>query len=66
MVVGSYSLPPFLYMDKDDLTISGGISDEIVGLLANYYGFTFSHIPAGNWFAFYPNGTIGGSIAPVS
>ncbi len=64
LVVSSYALPPYLYMDNE-LNISGGVTYSIVNAIADHYGFGVTHVPANNWFIFYANGSIGGSIAPV-
>ncbi len=64
LVVSSYALPPYLHMSAD-LKIEGGVTYDMVNMIANQYGFSISFLPYSNWFIFYANGTIDGSIAPV-
>ncbi len=65
MVVAAYSVSPFLIID-DDSNIEGGVSHEIVKVLAEYFNFKYIPEVVVDYFVFHANGTVGGSLGEVN
>ncbi len=62
--VSTYSIPPFMYIDDNDV-VHDGIAIRYVNTLAEHYKFNYISTFPGLYFQFYANGTVGGSMGEV-
>ena len=65
LVVSLYSVPPVLFPDGETRKLGGGVAYDILDALADHHGFRWIPRHAIDFFAFYPNGSIGGSLGEV-
>ncbi len=65
-LIGSVmAIVPFLYVDYATNEIQGGVAMDMLKTIAEYYKFNYQVGLSDNVFAFFPNGTIGGSLGEV-
>ncbi len=57
---------PFILVDYSTHEIQGGVAMDMLKIVAEYYNFGYKvRLSDDDVFAFYPNGTIGGSLGEV-
>ncbi len=63
MTISFFGIIPSLYVKEGGRL--EGIDIDILDIIAHKYKFSYDTLVANNWFKFFPNGTIGGSLGHV-
>ncbi len=60
-----YATRPFLFHPGPKEKATTGILIDLLTVMASHLGFTFESRWTGNWWLFYTNGTVEGSLGEV-